>query len=81
MKFKINEDIKKEDFLMPRKELGYRLMTPTDVKNKLGISDYSLRKLNKTMLAIRFSKRMIRYKVDDVFFTAELLKEQTKKLK
>ena len=26
MKFKINEDIKKEDFLMTRKELGYRLI-------------------------------------------------------
>jgi hypothetical protein len=79
MKFKINEDIKKEDFLMSRKELGYCLMTPTDVKNKLGISDYSLRKLNKTMLAIRLSKKTIRYKVDEVFLTAELLKKQTKK--
>ena len=79
MKFKINEDIKKEDFLMPRKELGYCLMTPTDVKNKLGITNYSLRKLNKTLLPIRFTKKTIRYRVEDIFFTAELLKEQNKK--
>jgi hypothetical protein len=78
MKFKINEDIKKEDFLMARKELGYRLMNPSEVKNKLGISNYSLRKLNDT-LALRITSKTIRYKVEDIFLTAEVLKKQTKK--
>ena len=78
MKFKINEDIKKEDFLMTRKELGYRLMTPNDVKKKLGVNNNGLSVLNKTILPIRFTKKTIRYRVDDIFFVAEFLKNQIK---
>jgi hypothetical protein len=73
MGYNVDESIKKSDFFIDKK-LGYRLMKPSEVKNKLGISNYKLKKLEKVLQPIRLTSKTIRYRVEDIFLLAELVK-------
>jgi hypothetical protein len=75
MKFNINENIKKEDFLMLNSNRPfYSMMKPKDVKDKLGITNYGLKKLNGVLPVYKLSSRLHRYKSEDVFNLVDKIK-------
>jgi hypothetical protein len=49
-------------------------MKPKDVKDKLGITNYGLKKLNGVLPVYKLSSRLHRYKSEDVFNLVDKIK-------